>query len=119
LKLDITATVHLHGTTDAAVLQHLEAIKQTLQTLVSEVSHMNAQVQAKIDELRVKVEAETSVVQSAKTLLDGLSAQIAALKDAAAGADPAVLDAITALETTVDSNKQALADAVTANTPAA
>lgn len=82
---------------------------------------MNAAMQAKFDELKVKVEAETSVVQSAKTLMDGLSAQIAALKDQLAnGGDPsAVTAALDELGAAIDAGKQALADAVVANTPQA
>jgi hypothetical protein len=83
-------------------------------------------VQTKVDELKGKVEAQTTVVQSAVTLIQGFPPLIADLKkqlvDAiAAGADPtalqAVVDGMTAAETTVDANAQALADAVSANTP--
>jgi hypothetical protein len=83
---------------------------------LSEVTHMNAAVQAKIAELKDKVTAETNVVQSAITLLTGLSAIIAGLKDNVE--DPAaVLAAVGDIETAVDSAKQSLADAVVANTP--
>jgi uncharacterized protein YPO0396 len=64
-----------------------------------------------LDDLTAAVTNEGSVTQSAITLLQGLSAQIAALKD-----DPAALEA---LAQQVNQQAQALADAVTANTPTA
>jgi hypothetical protein len=74
----------------------------------------------KIDDLTAKVTAETTVEQAAITLLHGLSAEIADLKAQlqSAGVDPALLQKLTDLGSTIDSRKQALADAITANTPA-
>lgn len=71
--------------------------------------------------LTAEVAAETSVNQSAITLLNGLSAQIAAL--AALAADPAQVSSLasqlSALAGSVHDNTAALAAAVTANTPVA
>lgn len=81
---------------------------------------LDATVQAKFDELKAEVTAEsTGIVASVKTLLDGLSAQIAALK-AAGGANPSpeLVAAIDNLETAVKANRDALAAAVVANSPA-
>ena len=61
--------------------------------------------------IETAVTNETTVEQSAIVLLQGLSAQLASLKN-----DPA---AIQALADQINKNAQALADAVVANTPAA
>jgi len=84
-----------------------------------------ADIKAKLDDLTAKVTAEETVIDSVVTLLNGLSAMIADLKAqlAAAGGDPAaiqaVVDGLDALGGKVDADKQKLADAATANTPAA
>jgi len=84
-------------------------------------------VQDKVAALTAAVAANTQVDSSIVTLLQGLTAMIAALKqqlaDAiAGGADPAalqaVLDGLTAAETTITANTQKLADAAVQNTPA-
>ena len=63
------------------------------------------------------VNDETTVEQSVITLLDHINASLADVKAqlAAAGADPAKLDAVISQ---INTNKAALADAVTRNTPA-
>lgn len=63
-----------------------------------------------LDDLKAAVTAEDTVIDSAITLLQGLATQIASLKT-----DPAALQA---LSDEVKAKSQALADAVTANTPA-
>lgn len=65
---------------------------------------------AKIDEVLVEVEEQTTVIDSAITLLKNIKA----LLDAA-GTDPAKLDEI---KNALDTNTKKLADAVVANTPA-
>lgn len=71
-----------------------------------------------ITDLQSKVAAELTVEQSAITLLQGLKK---ALDDALANAgDPAAAIAqIQAISTQIGTDTQALADAVTANTPTA
>jgi hypothetical protein len=64
---------------------------------------------AELDQLTSQVHANTSVVQSAVALINGISNRIKA-----AGADPAALQALTA---ELDQQDQALAAAVAANTP--
>lgn len=64
---------------------------------------------ALLDNLQTEVEETTSVVQSAVTLIEGLSAQIKA-----AGTDPVKLKALTAQ---LDKDNGVLAAAVVANTP--
>lgn len=67
-------------------------------------------IMAKIDDVTAAVEAETAVDDSAIVLLNNLTAMIKA-----AGTDPAKLDA---LISTINANKQKMADAIVANTPA-
>lgn len=68
---------------------------------------------AKIDDLKAAVAAETTVDQSVITLLNGLTAQIAALKGTT------VTDAdLQSVIDSVNANAAALSAAVTANTPA-
>jgi len=77
--------------------------------LIKEIQRMSD----KMDQLAQEVAAEGTVVQSAVTLLDGISQQ---LKDAQASNDPAAIQAVI---DAVDTQKQQLADAITRNTPAA
>ena len=64
-----------------------------------------------LDDLTTQVAANTSVEQSAITLIEGIAAQLAA-----AGTDPAKLEA---LKTQLTASATALAAAITANTPVA
>ena len=64
-----------------------------------------------VTDLQASVAAEDTVIDSAVTLLQGLSAALAA-----AGTDPV---ALAALKTDIDTKTQSLAAAVVANTPAA
>jgi small basic protein len=116
--MPIELHVYLHDAVPSGLDAKLSAISASLKQLLTQGVQMNAQVQAKLDTLAAEVAADRNVVNSAKTLLDGLSAQIAALKGLQE--DPAAL--VAALDNIVagiDANKQALADAIVANTPAA
>ena len=64
-----------------------------------------------MDDLTAQVAAQTTVEQSAITLIEGLAAQLAA-----AGTDPAKLAALT---TQLKTSADALSAAITANTPVA
>lgn len=70
-----------------------------------------------IDLLVTEVSETTTVQASSVTLLNGLSARIQTIKDelAALGIDNATLNQ---LSTDLDTSTNALAEAVTANTPA-
>lgn len=81
--------------------------------LVKVVHTMSIDVKALIAE----VAANTSVIQSAETLLTSLSAEIAAIS--AANNDPALQTQIDALTTALTTGTTSLAAAVAANTPAA
>lgn len=83
-------------------------------------------IKNKVTELEATVTAQATVTQSAETLMTGLSAIIASLRqelaDAIAnGANQADLDAVLArltdAENSVEAAKNKLATAITANTP--
>jgi hypothetical protein len=78
---------------------------------------MAVDLQTALDNLAAKVTAETTVSQSAIALLNGLSAQIAALKTQTT--DPATVERIDAFAAALDKNISDLAAGVTANTPSA
>ena len=83
----------------------LAEIKQTLAQLVTKIDTMSDS----LDNLKAVVEAESTVIDSAVALLNGLSEKIAALEPNQA--------AIDALAAEVKAKSDALAEAVTANTP--
>ena len=84
-----------------------EEVVVLLNQLLQKVNAMTVE----IEQLTVEVAANTAVDQSAIILLNGLSAQILALKD-----DPVKLAALAA---ELNASSSALAAAVAANTPAA
>lgn len=93
--------------------RRLSAIEVALAAIRSDVATIKAQqekLMSAVTDLQASVAAEDTVIGSAITLLQGLSAALAA-----AGTDPA---ALAALKSDIDTNAQALAAAVTANTPA-
>lgn len=114
--------VYLHDV-PGSVSQALESILTQVGALMATV----ADVKTAIDNVVAKTTSEETTLNSAMTLLNGLSAIIADLKAqlaaALASADPAALqaavDAVNALGVKIDADKQALANAVVANTPAA
>lgn len=75
-------------------------------------------IMADLTKLQSDVAAQTSVVQGVSTLLSQLSKEISDLKNQGT-ADPTLQAAIDDLASKVEANSQALADAVTANTPSA
>lgn len=85
----------------------LDLIVQLLRAVLAQGAKMSQE----LDDLTAEVAAETTVEQSAITLLNGLAAQLAA-----AGTDPVKLKALTA---SIKSSSDSLAAAVVANTPAA
>lgn len=100
--------------------ERLDRIETAISILTAETGKLimaAADLQAEIVTLQANVAADTSAETSAITLLNGLSAMIAALK--AGVTDPTQLAAIDTLSKTVSSNAAALAAAVVANTPPA
>lgn len=102
----LTISVHhyIHSTTADA---KLDDILSRLRALQGEGRTMSKE----LDDLRAEVERDRTVDESAITLLNGLSAQIAAQKD-----DPV---ALAKLAEDLKGQSDALAAAVAANTPAA
>jgi hypothetical protein len=98
----LTIVINIPGFAEALVL---------LTQAVDALGRKEDEAMALIDDLSQDVADEATVVASAVQLLNNLSSMLAA-----AGTDPAKL---AALKTAIDANKQALADAVVANTPAA
>lgn len=96
--------------------QRLDQILTRLGVLTTQVTHMDAAAQAKLDALNAEVAKQTTVESSVETLLTGLSAQIAELKKGVT--DPAVLAALDAATALVAANNAKAAAAVVANTPA-
>lgn len=96
-------------------LQALRRIEQKIDILLDAQGVefiMEAMQMADLSALQSEVQQNGDVVQSAITLLQGLSQQ---LSDAAASNDPAAVQAIV---DQLDTQTQQLADAVAANTPA-
>lgn len=93
---------------DEAQLARIEAILGNLINLTT----MEHRIMSALDDLQAAVTAESTVIDSAVTLLGGLKAQLDA---AIAAGNPA---ALTQLSTDIGAATQKLADAVAANTPA-
>jgi hypothetical protein len=92
----------------------LDVILETLDTMRGLINHLISQggyVMADLTALTAQVAASVTVEQSAITLLQGLSAALAA-----AGTDPTKL---AALQNQLNTSQSALAAAIVANTPAA
>jgi hypothetical protein len=97
--------------------EHLKRIERKLDELAFEFTTFRREIMQTLADLQNDVAAETTEEQSAITLLNGLTVQIAALKTTQT--DPATAAAIDALASQVTANTASLATAVTTNTPAA
>ena len=99
------------------MLQRLRSIEQK----VDKMSATTDTVAAELSALQAQVATDTTVEGSALTLIQGISAQIAAATAAAqaAGATPEQLAGFAAATAQLNANDTALASAVAANTPAA
>lgn len=100
MKITIEVVHHLGPDLRRKLDQALHALNTNQETIM-----------ATLDQLTTDVTANTDAVASATALINGLAQQI---KDA--GTDPVALKALT---DKLEANTQALASAVTANTPAA
>ena len=99
--------VYLHADTDTRAA--LARFEQKLDLILTKEVTMAGE----LNELQQKVAANGDVTQSAITLLQGLKAK---LDEAIASGDPAALQA---LSDSLGAQDQALADAITQNTPSA
>jgi hypothetical protein len=114
----MTLSYMLSGQFDEDMRSIISLLTQILQGELKMASNLDPIAQ-EITQLTAAVTAETTVNQSAITLLGGLSQQLAAAIAAAQAVNPAAdLSALQALQTTIDSNTSALSSAITANTPA-
>lgn len=106
----IRVEVNLNGLGD--LLQALFISNQKSDKVLEFLHLINTKIEnmgQELDDLTAAVEKDTTVDQSAITLLQGLKAKLDA-----AGTDPTALKA---LSTQLGNNAQQLADAISANTP--
>jgi ABC-type transporter Mla subunit MlaD len=92
------------------ILDELRALRHKIDALHSFVHERFHAMSSTLQSLQDAVTAENSVIDSAVTLIQGLAAEIAALKP--------TQEAIDALAASVKAKSDALAAAVSANTPA-
>ncbi len=99
----------------------LLAIGVAARCIINQLETHMAALDDAIKSLQTQVAAETTVEQSAITLINGIPALIAdaVAKAQAQGVTPEQLQALTDLQSTIASNAANLGAAVTANTPAA
>lgn len=91
---------------------HIHHHDRDLNECLSRIINMQEILMSALDDLKAEVERNTSLEQSAVTLIQGIAQQ---LKDALAANDPVALQDLT---TKLSSSADALAAAITANTPA-
>lgn len=91
----------------------LEERLDEIERILRSIKRLEAEEMATLADVRAKVEEQDTVINSAVTLLEQLSLM---LKDAIASNDPQAFQQIADM---LDAEKQRLADAVVANTPAA
>lgn len=90
-------------------ISRLDDVLDELQGLELLITERTNDMSAQLEVLKTEVAETKTVIDSAITLLNGLSAKIAELKD-----DPVALQA---LADELDAETKALSDAVVANTP--
>lgn len=102
------ALVHIHANIDAKrIITKLDTIIDMLKVSAEKETKMTVE----LDELTAAVEENTTLDNSVIQLVEGLAAQILALKD-----DPAKLAALSA---SLKASSAAVAAAIAANTPTA
>ena len=112
VRIYVRGDLHLH---QDVLQKDVSQLIAAVTALSGKVDRMDTQVQAALDKLSVEVNRQTDIETSVKTLLEGLAAQIAALK--VGQTDPAVIAALDAAAELVRSNNDKLAADVVANTP--
>jgi chromosome segregation ATPase len=93
---------------------------EAITTLREEIIYMGDELRGEINALRDDIAAQSTVLESAETLLQGLHDQLEAALSGATqqGVDPAALQDLRDLSSQLQQQTQALAQAVEANTPA-
>jgi TolA-binding protein len=113
VRLQLQLTIHA----SPELLQRLDALLGLLERRDSTMSTQLHEMRASLDRLEQRVTEQTTVSQSAVTLIQGLADQ---LREAAAGQDlDSVRQRINNLTAQLDTHGDALAAAVAANTPGA
>jgi hypothetical protein len=115
---------HFNRQFESATEGKLDALlhgQLAITTQLSALEKRMAAIDDQITALTAEVTRNTTVEKSALALIQGFSAQLTAAVNAAlaAGATPAELAALTALDTTLKANDDELAAAISQNTPAA
>ena len=105
--MNIKVDVYHHFAEEDPYAKKLDNILALLKSVQKEEQHMSQE----LDDLKAAVAENTALDQSAIDLINGLAAQILALKD-----DPVALAALSA---EIKAKSAALAAAIQANTPSA
>jgi uncharacterized protein YoxC len=106
-----TVNVNIYDHRGDGLVERIAATLDSIQAQLKSVITTEQTMAATIDDLLNDVNEEATVIDGVKTLLDGLSKQLA---DAIAANDPAKIQQV---KDAIDANKNALASAVAANTP--
>lgn len=123
LNVSGTVLVRLDPASLAAIREMFAGLTTHISTIVEKgvmnMSGTTDTLAAELTNLTNAVAQETTVNQSAITLLNGIPGMIQSAVQAAvaAGADPASLASLNNLATSIAGNATSLASAVTANTP--
>lgn len=117
MNVTINANITLSPVSEERILTAISDLANKLDSLTKGVHMADAALQQKIDALTASVADEQTTDDSIVTLVNGLTAMIADLKNSTT--DPSQLAAIDAINTALQAEKAKIAAAVLANTPAA
>jgi ABC-type transporter Mla subunit MlaD len=107
--IHIVMDVHVHHEPPSPTGPGIESQLADIRRLLAQLTQMEGAIMSDLTSLQAEVEANTTVVDSVKALVQRLADEIAA-----AGTDQPALDALVA---SLRANDGTLADLVTANTP--
>jgi len=121
--VDVEFAKTIFGIVAQALVQgtQLDRIERKLGAIALQEHYDMAQLDDELTSLTTTVASNTTVIASGAAMISGFSAQLAAAIAAAqaAGASPAQLQAVTDLQTALDTNNATLTAAIATNTPAA
>jgi uncharacterized protein YoxC len=109
MRIDVNIHTSDHEDKTASMLSHVIALLQR-------IAHLMSDLNVKVDTLVSEVADLPTIAQSVETLVDGLNAIIADLRNSTT--DPAVLAKIDQANTTIDAAKARFVAAVQRGTPA-
>jgi hypothetical protein len=119
-RLSVDVHHHIEGLDVVRnLIDHVRQVLSQLHEVKQEIRNMSGALSQKIADLQSDVQADTSVTESAVTLINGFAQRLQEAIDAAkaSGATDAELQALSDLHAATAANTQRLADAVAANTP--